>query len=126
MSREMEPEMTAPYSMLAHDILAYLQAEATGRENAKKINVLAFRFHVSRREIEQCTEELREAGIPLCSSVSFPHGLFIARDYHEMEAWVRQIDNRMAAMAVHRANAVRQLKALAARDGVQIEMEFVQ
>lgn len=116
---------TGHISLLAHDVLEYLKVHCIGKENAAKIDVLAWQFDVQRREIEQATEELRGAGLPLCSLVCPPYGLFLAQDFAEMEGWVRQITHRMEKMAVHRALAVRQLKAQAERQGVQMTIELV-
>ena len=116
---------TGHISLLAHDVLEYLKASCVGKENAAKIKALAWQFDVQRREIEQATEELRGAGLPLCSLVCPPYGLFLARDFAEMEGWVRQITHRMEKMAIHRALAVRQLRAQAEREGLQLSMELV-
>ena len=111
-------------SLLAHDVLEFLKGRCVGRENAHKINYISAHFLKDRREIEQITEELRGAGIPLCSALSKPFGLFLARDYEEMLGWVKQIESRMRKMAIHRAMAVQSLKAQAEREGIQMSLEL--
>lgn len=111
-------------SLLAKDVLDYLKAEALGKENAKKISAVAFRFEKGRREIEHVSEELRSAGIPLCSLVCPPYGLFLARDFAEMKSWCTQIDHRFQAMATNRAMAMRTLKEESQRLGIQLSLDF--
>ncbi|MFA6152933.1 MAG: hypothetical protein WC716_16545 [Chitinophagaceae bacterium] len=111
-------------SLLAKDILDFLKANCIGKENAVKISAIVFRFETDRRTVELCSEELREAGIPLCSLVCPPYGWFLARNYTEMENWCRQIDHRFKKMSIHRSMAIQRLKAEAAREGIQLNLEF--
>ena len=113
-------------SLLAKDMLDFLIAENAYIDKPITIDNIAIYFAgTSRRDIEMASEELRAAGIPLCSSVSKPMGLYLARSYTDALPWVIQISNRMQKMAVHRAQAIKTLKALADRDGIQIEMESI-
>ena len=109
-------------SKLAEAVLFFLKSRAVGKENAVKISAFEFYLESSRRYIEKATEELRGAGIPLCSNLTNPKGLFLARDYGEALAWVRQIERRMKNMAIHKAQALKGLKALADRDGIQLDI----
>jgi hypothetical protein len=119
-----EITLTRHISLFAKDILDYLKSKAIGKENAIKINVIAFHFEKSRREIEQAIEELRSVGAPIASSVSSPYGVFLARSYTEMEAWVRQIDHRFKRMAINKNMAIQALKAQAMKEGIQTSLEL--
>lgn len=115
--------------LFAHDLLEYLKKNAIGKENSIKIKDLVEGYWycgTTRRNIELATEELRGAGIPLCSSCAEPYGIFLARNFAEAESWVRQIDHRFRAMAANRARALETLRALAAKEGIQLSLEFFQ
>jgi len=118
--------MTAPYSIRAKDLLDYLREHCQGRPNAQPIREIAAALCMDRRECEMATEALRKAGIALCSSCVKPMGLFIALTYAEMEPWVRQIDHRFRTMAINRAKAVEQLKAIAQNEGIQMSFEIME
>ena len=113
-------------SLLAHDLLDYLRVVGPGKEKAITIEELLFRARnthpmTPRRKMEQAIEELRAAGVPVCSSCGKPAGLFLARNFKEAEAWVRQIQHRQRSMAANMHRAIESVKALAQREGVQLD-----
>lgn len=112
-------------SLLARDVLEFVQWKCT-KEKPVKIERLAELMRATRREIELAGEELRRAGVALCSSCGTQSGWYVARNYQEALPWVKQIDNRMRRMAINRANAIKALKWLAERDGCaeQLRIDF--
>jgi len=110
-------------SILAHDLLELLRADCVGREHARTIQRFVMILRQPRRKVELASEELRAAGIPLCSALDAPHGWYLARDFEEAKAWVHQIDVRFRSMAANRARAVASVKALAEGAGEQLGLD---
>jgi hypothetical protein len=52
---------------------------------------------MTRRAVELATEEIRDAGVPLCSSTREPMGLYIARTVEEYAPYYAQLQQGMSA-----------------------------
>ncbi len=105
-------------SLLAHDILSLLLVRTI--ENPIVMNELKMFFHpIIKRELELAIEELRAAGVPVCSSCRKPYGYYLPRNYAEALPWVQQIQHRHKVMAANMHRAIASVKALAMAEGVQ-------
>lgn len=110
---------------LLQHILEFMQLMGIGPEHAKQIGYLAKIFEASRREVEQCTEEIRDAGYPLCSSCAGTFkGLYLARSVEEFLPYYRQLGHRIAKMSKRRTRQLVYWQNRCPKEAVQLELEL--
>lgn len=108
---------------LAENVRDYLYKYCLGKAQACPINIVAAWFGTSRRTLEKATEEIRDAGIPLCSStIEDPVGLYIAENIQDFMPYYNQISHRIAKMSHRRALAKNTLEKMALTEGTQLEL----
>lgn len=109
---------------LSEKLYALLCAEAAGIARAMKIDHVARRLDTTRRDIEQATEEIRDQGLPLCSSTSRPYGLYIAQNPAEFRPYRIQLEHRIAKMSRRKKRIEQHLLRMAPQECVPMELEL--